>query len=230
MKEKPGFASWMNDIEAILFDMDGTLIDTDDMVVARIAGRLSPILRDYAPAAARHLLMAAETPGNWLVTLLDMLGLDEPLMAWTDRLRRRRGVYPAPEFVLIPGVIEMLTRLNGRYQLGIVTTRSRYHIDQFLLRFPDIAPFFAVSCGLQDTRRLKPHPAPVREAARRLGLTPARCLMVGDTTVDIHSARRAGALSVGVLCGFGQRRELERAGAHAVLESTALLADFLAES
>jgi len=45
--------------------------------------------------------------------------------------------------------------------------------------------------------------------------------MVGDTTVDVKSARRAGAWAVGVLCGFGEQEELERAGAHAILESTA---------
>jgi phosphoglycolate phosphatase len=44
--------------------------------------------------------------------------------------------------------------------------------------------------------------------------------MVGDTTVDVHAARRAGAWSVGVLCGFGQWAELARAGAHLVLQST----------
>ena len=51
--------------------------------------------------------------------------------------------------------------------------------------------------------------------------------MVGDTTVDVHAARRAGAWSVGVLCGFGQRAELARAGAHLVLETTADLQHWL---
>ncbi|MEZ4644413.1 MAG: HAD family hydrolase [Chloroflexota bacterium] len=218
---------WVEQIEAILFDMDGTLIDTDDQAVARLAGRLRPFLAARAQSTARWLLMQAETPGNVLVTLLDMVGLDEPLMGFTDRLRRRRGVYAAPEFRLIPGVAEMLQLVNGRYRLGIVTTRSRYHIDRFLEQFPDIAPLFEVTCGLQDTRRLKPHPAPIRKAAQQLGLPPEKCLMVGDTTVDIRSARRAGAQSVGVLCGFGEQRELERVGADVVLPSTADLAQLL---
>jgi phosphoglycolate phosphatase-like HAD superfamily hydrolase len=51
--------------------------------------------------------------------------------------------------------------------------------------------------------------------------------MVGDTTVDVKSARRAGAWAVAVLCGFGERRELKRAGAHVILEHTAHLSSLL---
>ncbi len=51
--------------------------------------------------------------------------------------------------------------------------------------------------------------------------------MVGDTTVDVRSARRAGSWSVAVLCGFGERDELERAGAHLILENTTDLGPLL---
>ena len=151
-------------------------------------------------------------------------------MDFTDRLRRRRGVYPAPEFSLISGVADLLLALQDRVPAALVTTRSRHHIDQFLARFPAETAVFRTSCGLQDTRRLKPHPAPIRLAARRLGVPVANCLMVGDTTVDVKSARRAGAWSVGVLCGFGEQKELERAGAHLILDSTADLLNILREA
>lgn len=208
-------------IQAIFFDLDGTLIDTDDAAVTRLEQRLRPFLRRHSPRTARWLLMKAETPGNMLITLLDWLHLDEPLMGFTDRLRRRRGVYPAHEFRLIPGVAEMLISLAERYPLALVTTRSRYHIKQFLTQFPHLKPLFATTIGLQDTHRLKPHPAPVLLAAQRLGVPVANSLMVGDTTVDVKAARRAGAWSIGVLCGFGEKTELEAAGAHLILNSTA---------
>jgi len=64
-------------------------------------------------------------------------------------------------------------------------------------------------------------------AAEQLGLPPKCCLMVGDTTVDIRAGRAAGTQTVGVLCGFGDRAELERAGADLILESTAELAGVL---
>ena len=214
-------------IQAVLFDLDGTLIDTDNDAVAKLAKRLRPFLGQRAHRAARWFTMKAETPGNALITLLDWLHLDEPLMKFTDWLRRRRGVYPAHEFRLIPGVRELLLELNGRYPVALVTTRSRPHIQAFLERFPEETAVFQTTCGLQDTRRLKPHPAPVKLAAQRLGVPVENCLMVGDTTVDVKSARRAGAWSTAVLCGFGERDELERAGAHLVLDSAADLRDHL---
>lgn len=210
-------------IEAIFFDLDGTLVDTDNAAVDKWSRYLRPLFRHRAHNLARRLLMWVETPGNMLITFLDWLNLDRPLMGFTDWLRRRRGLHPVHEFQLIPGVAEAILALAPYYQLVLVTTRSRYHIEQFLQRFPDIAPAFQVTCGLQDTRRLKPSPAPVLFAAARLGLPVEKCVMVGDTTVDVLSARRAGAWSVGVLCGFGERDELKKCGAHLILESTAEL-------
>lgn len=214
-------------LQAILFDLDGTLIDTDDQAAARMERRLSPILGHRAHRTARWLLMKAESPGNLLITLLDRLHLDGPLMSLTDKLRRRRGVYAAHEFSLIPGVTDLLLGLNGRYPVALVTTRSRYHIEAFLAQFPAETAVFSTTCGLQDTGYLKPHPQPIHLAARRLGVPVENCLMVGDTTVDVKSARRAGAWSIGVLCGFGEREELERAGAHMILDSTADLGKYL---
>lgn len=214
-------------IQAIFFDLDGTLIDTDDAAVAWLEQRLRPFLRHRSPHIARRLLMKAETPGNMLITLLDWLRLDEPLMGFTDRLRRRRGVYPAHEFQLIPGVAEMLLPLAERYPLALVTTRSRYHIEHFLTQFPHLKPLFATTIGRQDTHRLKPHPAPILLAAQRLGVPVTNCLMVGDTTVDVQAARRAGAWSIGVLCGFGEQTELKTAGAHLILNSTAEVGEIM---
>jgi phosphoglycolate phosphatase len=213
--------------KAVLFDLDGTLVETDDIVVEQLAKTLRPIFSARAEHVARWLLMKSETPGNVIVTGLDLLGLDEALMSLTDRLRRRRGVYPANEFCLVSGVEPMIQAMAGNYKIGIVTTRSCYHVERFLEKFPAIADCIQVSIGLQDSRRLKPHPRPVLLASERLDVSPVDCLMVGDTTVDMKSARRAGAWAAGVLCGFGQREELVRAGAHVILDSTADLATLL---
>jgi phosphoglycolate phosphatase len=96
-----------------------------------------------------------------------------------------------------------------------------------LQAFPQIGAAIEKTCGLEDTYRLKPHPAPLRHAAAQLNIPIQNCLMVGDTTVDVLAGRRAGAQSVAVLCGFGERRELERAGAHLILDSTAELVHHL---
>jgi len=210
-------------LEAILFDLDGTLVDTDDMAVARLEQRLRLFLGERAKPAARGLVMKAETPANQFISLLDLLHLDRPLMGLIDRVDQWRGVCPSSKFHLIDGVQPLIVNLAERYRLGLVTTRTRYHIDQFLERFPEIAVRLQTTIGCHESHRLKPHPAPVLLAASQLGVDISRCLMVGDTAVDIRAGRAAGAWTAGVLCGFGREWELARAGAHIILPSTAYL-------
>lgn len=219
-----------SEIQAILFDMDGTLIDTDDAAVEKIARWIRPFLGQRSPGFSRWLLMKIESPANALITLADALHMDEPLKWFTTWRQSRRKEPFIGDFHIIPGVLEMLHAIPAHYRLGIVTTRSRHQIEGFLAQFPDIAPRFEVTCGSQDTRRLKPHPSPIQEAARRLNLPESACVMVGDTSVDMHSARRAGAWRVGVLCGFGREPELRRAGAQAILPSTADLAQLFPQA
>ena len=163
-------------VDALLFDLDGTLIDTDDAAVRALARRLRPLVGRGAAGLARRLIMGVETPGNSVITLLDRLGLDGPVMTLKERLRDRED--KEPRFDLVPGVEQLLQGLAGSYPIALVTTRSSATITAFLAQYPAIAAVVTTSCGLQDTRRLKPHPEPVRTAARRLG-RPARTLPDG---------------------------------------------------
>jgi phosphoglycolate phosphatase len=212
-------------IQAIFFDLDGTLIDTDDQVVASLARYLAPLTRflPIAPSTlARRLAMWAETPGNTVMTLFDAVGLDDNVFAIGDTLRQWRGLSRRQDLPLIPGADMILHTLSPRYQLAIVTTRGRRDTEAFLTQHK-LAPLFDLVVTRESTRRLKPHPEPIRFAAKNLGIPPHRCVMVGDTTVDVRSARSAGAWAAATLSGFGTREELERAGAHIVLESVAQL-------
>jgi HAD superfamily hydrolase (TIGR01549 family) len=213
-------------VEAVLFDLDGTLMDTDDQAVEALQHRLERLRWTDPPRTARRLIMASETPGNWLMTVLDVLGLDSPLMSFTSQLRRWRGLRNVGHFRIVEGAEEMLAALQGRYRLGIVTTRGATEAEAFVDQY-HLHGVFEVVVTRESTWRLKPHPAPVLHAAQLLTVPAERCVMVGDTTVDIRSARRAGAWAVAVLCGFGERKELERSGAHIVLEHTAHLASLL---
>ena len=213
-------------VEAVLFDLDGTLMDTDDQAVEALARWLQRLHWPNPERTARRLIMAAETPANTLVTLIDVLGLDAPLAAFADWLRRVLGLPKRTDFRIVAGVKEMLVVLHGRYRLAIVTARSRADTQAFLDQY-DLRDLFQALVTRESTWRLKPHPAPIWRAARLLGVPAARCVMVGDTTVDVKSARRAGAWAVAVLCGFGEREELERAGAHVILEHTSQLSSLL---
>jgi len=200
---------------AWLFDLDGTLMDTDDQAVARLARRLGPLGSTRARRLARHMVMSAESPLNLALTLADVVGLDP----WVFALRRRLSRQVTPTFRLIPGVRPLLESLATQHPLGVVSTRSRDDAEAFVAQH-GLEKLFAVIVTQESTRRLKPHREPIDFAAQALGVAPVECAMVGDTTVDVRAARSAGAWAVAVLCGFGERRELARAGAHLILPST----------
>ncbi len=209
-------------IEAILFDLDGTLMDTDNQSVEKFARLFEKIHLPDPERLARKLVMASETPVNGLITLIDRMGIDQPLMDFWQKLSFGKGIVKY-EFQIIPGVADMLEELSGRYLLAVVTTRSRAEAEVFL-QGNNLTGLFEVVVTRTSTFRLKPHPEPILYAAKQLGVSAHRCLMVGDTTPDIRSARSAGAYSAGVLCGYGTRDELEKAGATVVLEHTKMVA------
>lgn len=221
-------------IRALCFDVDGTIADTDDHLVARLAAVLDgvPFVSGRrAERLARQTVMGAETPVNAAYGLLDRLGLDVPVSRLRARLRRvrERGADPghtrnleARDEVphdMMAGVREMLELLAGRYPMSTISTGTAPRVDRFLTHY-GVRAHFAAVVGAQTTRRMKPHPDPLLFAAAAMGVDPAECLMIGDTTVDIRTGVAAGAQTVGVLCGFGMEEELQRAGANLILRTT----------
>jgi len=217
-------------VEAICFDIDGTLADTDDAYVQRLTRALNPLsflMSDEArQRLARRLIMAAETPVNTITTLLDRLFLNQTLGTVRNTLHRLRGEKGPQDIMLIPGVRTMLEALAVHYPLAIVTAREERSAENFL-RATKLKPLFHCVATARTCSRAKPHPAPVRWAAKQIEVFPEACVVVGDTTVDIRAGAAAGAQTVGVLCGFGQHHELERAGANLILENTAELTEVL---
>jgi phosphoglycolate phosphatase len=219
-------------VKGLLFDVDGTLSDTDDHMVARLAKGLGPVSwlfpnKDPRPFA-RWLVMALETPANFIYGIPDKFGFDEALARWYNRLaRRRRSKLSANErFQIIPGVKEMLMALGSDFPMAVVSARDAETTAFFLNAF-DLMPFFETVVTAHTCEHTKPFPDPVEHAAEQLGLKSEDCLMIGDTIVDIHAGRAAGAQTVAVLCGFGTHRELRRAGADLILSATPDLTDWL---
>jgi HAD superfamily hydrolase (TIGR01509 family) len=207
-------------IKALCFDVDGTLSDTDDYYVNRLSGwfRRLPWIHD-PERLARRLVMWSESPGNALLGLADSLGLDDEMIAvidWIYRHRRKR----VHQYLIVPGVAEMLPRLKERYPLAVVSARDETSTMEFLEQF-DLVKDFTVVVTALSAEHTKPYPDPVLLAAEKMGVPPDACLMTGDTTVDVRAGRSAGAQTVGVLCGFGEQNELRRQGADLILPGTA---------
>jgi HAD superfamily hydrolase (TIGR01509 family) len=211
-----------DEIQAIFFDLDGTLIDTDDALVITLTRQLqslAPVIPGLDPRRlARQLVMATEGPGNLLLTLLDTVGLDDEIFSLGERLHRLRGHRAVADFRPVPGVLKALPRLRELYRLAVVTTRGRRDAWAFLAEY-GLSQLFTVVTTHESTFRLKPNPAPILFTARQFGLPPECCLMVGDTWVDVKAGISAGAHGAGVLCGFGEREELEEAGAEMIFEN-----------
>jgi len=228
-------------IRALCFDVDGTISDTDDHLVAQLAKALHgvPLVSGRrAERVARQVVMAAETPVHGAYALLDRLGLDVPVSRLRSRLAtvRRRGEDPGgtrnPEALdevpheMMAGVQEMLKTLAQHYPMSTISTGGAPRVERFLEHY-GVRDLFQAVVGAQTTTRMKPHPEPLFYAAKAMGVEPAACLMIGDTTIDIRTGRSAGAQTVGVLCGFGTESELRRTGADLILRTTSDLLSVL---
>jgi phosphoglycolate phosphatase-like HAD superfamily hydrolase len=211
-------------IRAICFDIDGTLRDTDDRWVQQLTAMLNPLAflfskRDPAPFS-RRLIMAIESPGNAIQVWLDRLGLD----GWVEKLdnlgSRPGSLHKPGQHTLIPGTKEVLIQLQPMYMLAVVSVRSERKVREFLDAF-ELSSYFSLVAASQTSKHTKPFPDPILWAAQKMQVNPGECLMVGDTTVDIQAGKAAGAQTVGVLNGFGEEKELLRAGADLILPSVA---------
>lgn len=219
-------------IHALCFDVDGTLRDTDDQYVATFTKVFRPfqfLLPGHNAADfARKFVMTVEAPANWAFSIPDRLNLDDELAKLGEWLDKRRKSRPH-KYLLIPEIRPLLANLAPRFPLAVVSARPRRGTMGFLEHFALTPHFRAIATG-QTALRTKPFPDPIQWAAKQMGVKPENCLMIGDTTVDIRAGKAAGAQTVGVLCGFGERAELEKAGADLILEGTWELGEVLNRS
>lgn len=206
-------------VKGLCFDVDGTISDTDDLWV----DRLQKIFRPFGFLApdgdmrpfARWLVMVTESPMNGLYRWADSLSLDDNFARLYDKMSKRKGHAYKP-FILMKGARELLEFVHKHYPLTVVSARDERSTLEFLNRFT-LHPLFHEVVTSQTCEHGKPFPDPVIFAAQRMNLRPQDCLMIGDTTVDVLAGKRAGAQTVGLLCGFGMEDELRRAGADLIL-------------
>ncbi|MCL1981235.1 MAG: HAD-IA family hydrolase [Proteobacteria bacterium] len=209
---------------AVLFDLDGTLLDTlDDLAAAANQALILQGLPPHPIDAYRHLV------GDGLRTLVDrMLPVDrrDPatvsalVAAFTETYARTWHHRSAP----YPGIKDLLDQLAARgVRMSILSNKpdafTRLCVQQLLPHW-HFEPLFGQREGVPK----KPDPAAALEIARLLQLDPSRILYVGDSGVDMRTARGAGMDAAGVLWGFRDQAELIRTGAiHLVARPSDLL-------
>lgn len=179
--------------DALLFDLDGTLIDTETValstgqaafgalgLVASSAFMHSLIGKDYA---ATRQTIRAHHPG------LDLVALDE---TWNALFREATSA----SLPLKPGSMELI-RAMAHLPLGLVTSSGRAEAHR-KLAVAGLAPHFREVVTVDDVTSAKPAPEPYLLAAARLGLAPARCLVFEDSEIGAEAAHRAGCTVVQV--------------------------------
>jgi HAD superfamily hydrolase (TIGR01509 family) len=209
-------------MHALIFDLDGTLVDT---VYAHVfAWQRALTERDMAVDGWRIHRRIGMSGGLFARALARELGrelTDEETVAIQDR---HGELYREllPERRPLPGAVDLLAELRRRgITHGIATSGRRPEIDRSLeaLGVPDDT--VVVERG--EVRRAKPEPDLFVECARRLDTPAEECYVVGDAVWDLLAARRAHMLSVGLLSGGYGSDELERAGAFRVYRDAAEL-------
>jgi phosphoglycolate phosphatase len=206
-------------IAAVLFDLDGTLIDSapdlgaaaDQMRLARGLPSLPfELYRPMAGAGARGMLGVA-------------FGVS-PLDAGYDALRDEFFVNYAAcmtqRTAAFEGVPELIEQIGLRQvHWGVVTNKASRFTDPLTRSMPLFASARAIVSG-DTTPYAKPHPEPLLEAARRMRVTPEQCLYVGDDERDVVAGQAAGMNTVAANYGYlGNRAEVGTWGAHAQINS-----------
>jgi len=207
-------------VRGICFDVDGTLSDTDNEWAIVLQQKLHGVrflFKNHDPYSfTRWLVLTAQSPENAVFHLLDHLSLDAPFARLYERLIRSRKS-TTYSFLLTDHARELLEFLSQHYPCSIVSARDEGITRSFVEHF-GLSSYFRAIVTSQTCSHTKPYPDPVIYAAQQMGLQPAECVMIGDTTVDILAGKAAGAQTIGVLCGFGSASELRRAGADLIVK------------
>jgi HAD superfamily hydrolase (TIGR01509 family) len=176
-------------IEAVVFDMDGLLLDSEqvwDDVRERLVRERGGRWHERAQAD----MMGMSSP-EWSRYLHEELGLPEPPEELNAEVVRRMLERYAARLPLIDGAVEAVERLAARWPLGLASSSNRELIDR-ALEVSGLAPFFRVTVSSEEVARGKPAPDVYLEAARRLGVDAGACAAVEDSRSGILSARAAG--------------------------------------
>lgn len=212
------------DVDAVLLDLDGTLLDT----VADLAAATNAMLADLGRPPLALATVAAYVGKGAAVLVHRALGggLDgrvpedefEPAMAaFMRHYDRENGLRAEP----YDGVLEGLEAMRAKgLALACVTNKPQRFADALLERCA-MARYFELVVGGDALERRKPDPLPMRHAAGRLGVEPARCLAIGDSVNDALAARAAGMPVLAVPYGYNEGRDVRELDVDGIVASLA---------
>lgn len=181
-------------LRAVLFDLDGTLLDSLSAQFAVFARVFDSLGLRFDEAAYR-----AHYSPNWYL-LYERIGVPKERWAEADRLWLEHYTREAPR--AMPGAEDAIAAArHGGRTVGLVTSGDRSRVERDLARVGWEAAFDVVVCG-GDVAERKPMPGPLLHALARVATPPGDSVYIGDTVDDVAMGKAAGSLTVGVATGF----------------------------
>lgn len=197
-------------IRAVLFDIDGTLLDSNEAH----AHAWLDTLRGHGKDVPLELVRSKIGQGGDRQLLEEIAGIDDASPAGKLLDERRSAVFKAlylPDLAPTPGARSLVERLRSRrIARAIVTSASADELAD-LMRQAAVVDMFDVQITAEDADNSKPDPDLVAAALEKLGVGPREAVMIGDTPYDIAAAARAGVSTIALRCGGWKDRDLEGA-------------------
>jgi len=193
----------MNKKITILFDLDGTLIDSTEAILESFHNSYDHYKLAHPSDEAIKALI-----GHPLDVMYKELGIEECLVwDFVGTYKEHYRMIHRDKTVLLDYAIEAIREAQEFASLGVVTTKTAKYSKELLEHF-GVMDAFEVLIGREDVQNPKPHSEPIDKAINIMNSNKSECWMIGDTRLDIASADNAGIKSVAVLSGYDKREQL----------------------
>jgi phosphoglycolate phosphatase len=189
----------------ILFDMDGTLIDSTAAILESFGAAFEKMGIEFSDSEKIPPLIGYPLDAIFVKLGIQTDKTDDFITAYKAHYK----TVAAKKTVLINKAKEAVEKAYEFARLGIVTTKTSLYTKEILEHF-DMLKQFEVVIGREDAAYTKPHPEPILKALKAMNADKQNAWMIGDTILDMGAGKAAGVKCVGVLCGYGTKEDLAR--------------------
>ncbi len=197
----------------ILFDLDGTLIDSTEAILDGFYHTFERFGQN--PPPKEKILALIGHPLDFMFT---HLGIKKNVKKYVQTYKERYRVISKQKTALLPRSKEAVEVAAGFATLGIVTTKTGLYSKELMEHF-GLMRYFGCLIGREDVINPKPHPEPIFKAMHKLTAHPEHTWMIGDTCLDMEAANAAGIASIALKCGYGKPLQLFRCAKHVVFDA-----------
>ena len=218
--------------ESVIFDWDGTLADTKQVILASFHQALHEVANLDVDDSfiERRIGVGAAWTFKEILAAKD-LRYDEKLIKRLIDVKVRVALEKAGEVKLFPGAIDLLEFLDGKVKMGLASMNNRSVIDN-MLKVLNVNKFFSVSVTVDEVTKSKPDPEILLKTAQKLGSKPENCVVLEDSIFGVKAAKAGNMSCVAVTQGAYSREELVEANPDLIVgslrEKTAIL-EFILE-